>query len=72
MKSSQLIAELLMCIKETSTLEERKERSIEKDKKFIRVMKNIAYKDDGELFLNNLKYANTEKIRRQDDYQLIT
>jgi len=60
-----------MCIvKDKTTLVERKERSKAKDKNFSAMVKSIAYKDEGELYLNNLHRNCLAKIIRTDNFTI--
>ncbi len=59
-----------MCIKDKTTKEERQERSRIKDLKFRKAIKEIAYKDEGELFLKALQNACISKLIRLDDYKV--
>ena len=58
-----------MCIKDTTTKDERVARSVEKDKKFNKMVREISYRDEGECFLASLKNACIEKLIRSDKYQ---
>lgn len=58
-------------IKDTTTVEERKERGKEKDKKWNRIMREISYRDEGEIYLKNLNYHCLAKIIKSDNFQVI-
>ena len=53
-----------MCIKDKTTKEERAERSRIKDIKFRKAIKEISYKNDGELFLKSLQNACSDRMRK--------
>jgi len=58
-------------ILDKTTIEERKERSKIKDKRYNSFIKTLGYKDEGELFLKVLQNACISKLQRQDNYQIL-
>lgn len=59
-----------MCIKEQSSLEDRKERGKAKDIKYRKMVKELSYKNEGELFLKSLTNACISKLVKEDNYQV--
>jgi hypothetical protein len=59
-----------MCIKDTTTKDERQLRSFEKDKKFNKMVEEISYKDEGVPFLASLKNYTIAKIQNMDNYEV--
>lgn len=59
-----------MCIKDTTTKEERMERSAKKDRKFRKMVRDISYKNEGELFMASLRNACFMKLQKLDKYEI--
>jgi hypothetical protein len=59
-----------MCIKDTTTQEERVERSAIKDRKFRKRIKEISYRDEGELFMKALNNACFLKLQKLDNNEV--
>jgi len=57
-------------IKDTSTPEQRIERSKTKEKNFRKMLNDIAYKNEGEIFLKSLNYACMRKMQNYKFYQV--
>lgn len=55
-----------MCIKDKTTIEERKARSQIKDQKFRKMIKGIGYRNSGELFLKSLQNACIGQMKRKE------
>lgn len=59
-----------MIIRDKTTKEERLDRSKLKDHKFIRMIKDLAYKTEGEVFVISSQNSNTAKIMKMDHFEV--
>jgi hypothetical protein len=57
-------------IKDTTTLEQRVERSKNKDKNFRHLLKELEYENEGVLFLKSLNYSCLRKLQDDRYYQI--
>lgn len=57
-------------IQDLSTQKEREERGQIKDEKFRQMLRDIAYKDEGVLFLKSLNNACLVKLQSGNYYQV--
>jgi hypothetical protein len=57
-------------IHDNSTKEQRLERGQIKDKNFRKMLNEIAYKNEGEIFLKSLNYACLRKLQDDRYYQV--
>lgn len=55
-----------MLIKDTTTREERIERSRIKNQRIRKMMMGVGYRDEGELFLKSLQNACFEKMNNEN------
>ena len=59
-----------MCIKDKTTKEERQAKCPKMDRKYNRMIKKLAYKNEGVLFLKALENACGERMARPENYQV--
>lgn len=59
-----------MCIKDTTTKEDRAERGKAKDAKFRKMLREISYRDEGELFMKALNNACFLKLQKLDNNEV--
>jgi uncharacterized membrane protein YcaP (DUF421 family) len=58
-------------IYDNSTKEDRLERGKPKDEKFRKLLREISYKNDGEIFLKSLNNACLKKLQNDRYYQVV-
>ena len=59
-------------LKTPTTDPERLKQSRSKDQKVRKLFKEMAYRDEGELFLISLKNSSIDKLKRSDYYKVET